>query len=75
MTRHFPPVSLTHVRAPFSRGAPPPQDCLLAAMQHGGEMEGPIKYPVHGKVATVKDPSGRLIGMWEKAEAEDANTN
>ena len=44
-------------------------------MQHGGEMEGPIKYPVHGKVATVKDPSGRLIGMWEKAEAEDANTN
>ncbi|GMI47252.1 hypothetical protein TrCOL_g10541 [Triparma columacea] len=42
------------------------QSTLLQALSNGGELDGPIKHPAHGKVAVVKDPSGGRVGMWEK---------
>jgi predicted enzyme related to lactoylglutathione lyase len=42
------------------------QASLMIAMENGGEMDGPIKHPAHGKVVVVKDPTGRKVGIWEK---------
>ncbi|DAZ92455.1 TPA: hypothetical protein N0F65_000239 [Lagenidium giganteum] len=31
----------------------------------GAIMDGPIKYPAHGKVAAVRSPDGLMIGLYE----------
>ncbi|TDH65358.1 hypothetical protein CCR75_003622 [Bremia lactucae] len=31
----------------------------------GAIMDGPIKYPVHGKVAALRSPDGVMIGLYE----------
>ncbi|EKX42364.1 hypothetical protein GUITHDRAFT_164159 [Guillardia theta CCMP2712] len=32
---------------------------------HGGSLDGPIKYPAHGKVAAVQAPCGHMISLFE----------
>mmetsp|Transcript_16932 Transcript_16932/g.30234 ORF Transcript_16932/g.30234 Transcript_16932/m.30234 type:complete len:124 (+) Transcript_16932:253-624(+) len=34
----------------------------------GGLLDGPIKYPVEGKVAAVRAPDGHMIGLFEPSE-------
>uniref|UniRef100_A0A7S2RR76 Glyoxalase/fosfomycin resistance/dioxygenase domain-containing protein n=1 Tax=Mucochytrium quahogii TaxID=96639 RepID=A0A7S2RR76_9STRA len=32
----------------------------------GGRLDGPIKYPVHGKLASLRSPNGQMIGLFER---------
>ena len=32
----------------------------------GAELDGPIKYPPHGKVAALRSPDGHMIGLYEE---------
>lgn len=34
----------------------------------GATLDGPIKYPVQGKVAAVRAPDGHMLGLFEPAE-------
>jgi hypothetical protein len=34
----------------------------------GAVMDGPIKYPVQGKVAAFRAPDGHMLGLFEPAE-------
>ncbi len=34
-------------------------------MMLGGHLDGPIKYPVEGKVASVRSPDGHMLGLIE----------
>ena len=36
----------------------------------GAVLDGPIKYPSHGKVASVRSPDGHMIGLFEPAETK-----
>ena len=38
---------------------------VARCLQLGGHLDGPIQYPAHGKVATVKSPDGHMIGLYE----------
>mmetsp|Transcript_15868 Transcript_15868/g.29952 ORF Transcript_15868/g.29952 Transcript_15868/m.29952 type:complete len:148 (-) Transcript_15868:106-549(-) len=33
--------------------------------QMGAHLDGPIQYPAHGKVATIRAPDGHMIGLYE----------
>jgi catechol 2,3-dioxygenase-like lactoylglutathione lyase family enzyme len=33
----------------------------------GADLDGPIQYPAHGKVATLRTPDGHRIGLYEPA--------
>jgi Lactoylglutathione lyase and related lyases len=35
--------------------------------QLGAHLDGPIQYPAHGKVATIRAPDGHMIGLYEPA--------
>lgn len=35
--------------------------------QMGASLDGPIQYPAHGKVATMRAPDGQMIGLYEPA--------
>ena len=35
--------------------------------QMGAHLDGPIQYPAHGKVATLRAPDGLMIGLYEPA--------
>ena len=35
--------------------------------QMGAHLDGPIQYPAHGKVATLRAPDGQMIGLYEPA--------
>jgi len=34
-------------------------------MMLGGRLDGPIKYPIEGKIASVRSPDGHMIGLFE----------
>ena len=34
-------------------------------LMHGAELDGPIKYPRHGKVAVLRSPDGHMVGISE----------
>ena len=36
-------------------------------IQMGAELDGPIKYPPHGKIAAIRSPDGHMIGLFEEA--------
>jgi len=38
---------------------------VATAAQLGGHLDGPVKYPAHGKVATLRAPDGHMIGLYE----------
>jgi len=33
-----------------------------------GNLDGPIKYPEHGKIASIRGPDGCMIGLFEPSE-------
>ncbi len=35
--------------------------------QMGAHLDGPIQYPAHGKIATLRAPDGLMIGLYEPA--------
>jgi len=40
---------------------------IATSVQMGGNLDGPIQYPAHGKVATMRTPDGHMIGLYEPA--------
>lgn len=40
---------------------------IARCAQMGGNLDGPIQYPAHGKVATLRAPDGQMIGLYEPA--------
>lgn len=43
------------------------ESTITQCLQHGGNLDGPIQYPAHGKVATIRGPCGHMIGLYEPA--------
>ncbi len=41
---------------------------ISKCLQKGGHLDGPIQYPAHGKVASLRSPDGHLIGLYEPAK-------
>lgn len=45
-------------------------DSIIAkCAQMGAHLDGPIQYPAHGKVASLRSPDGHMIGIYEPAIA------
>lgn len=41
-------------------------DAIVAkCAQMGAHFDGPIQYPAHGKVASLRTPDGHMIGLYE----------
>ena len=38
---------------------------LNKALEMGAILDGPIKYPIQGKFASIKSPDGFMIGLFE----------
>ncbi|CAM6110495.1 unnamed protein product [Calypogeia fissa] len=44
------------------------ESTVTRLLSMGAELDGPIKYPSHGKVAAVRCPDGHMIGLFEPAD-------
>ena len=42
-------------------------DTIARCVQMGANLDGPIQYPAHGKVAALRTPGGQMIGLYEPA--------
>jgi len=40
---------------------------VAACVQNGAHLDGPIQFPAHGKVASMRTPDGHMIGLYEPA--------
>ena len=40
---------------------------IAKCVQLGGNLDGPIQYPAHGKIASLRSPDGHMIGIYEPA--------
>jgi predicted enzyme related to lactoylglutathione lyase len=38
---------------------------VARCLQAGAHLDGPLQYPAHGKVATMRTPDGHMIGLYE----------
>jgi predicted enzyme related to lactoylglutathione lyase len=38
---------------------------VQACVQAGAHLDGPMQYPAHGKVATLRTPDGHILGLYE----------
>mmetsp|Transcript_30025 Transcript_30025/g.72507 ORF Transcript_30025/g.72507 Transcript_30025/m.72507 type:complete len:139 (-) Transcript_30025:455-871(-) len=38
---------------------------VARCVQMGANLDGPIQYPAHGKVAALRSPDGHMIGLYE----------
>lgn len=38
---------------------------VQTCVQMGAHLDGPIQYPAHGKVASMRTPDGHMIGLYE----------
>jgi len=41
---------------------------LSKALEMGAILDGPIKYPLHGKFASIRTPDGNMIGLFEPTD-------
>jgi predicted enzyme related to lactoylglutathione lyase len=39
---------------------------IVKLIEMGAVMDGPIKYPRHGKIASIRSPDGQMIGLFEQ---------
>lgn len=44
-------------------------EVVARCVQLGGNLDGPIQYPAHGKIAALRSPDGHMIGIYEPAKA------
>mmetsp|Transcript_53193 Transcript_53193/g.59443 ORF Transcript_53193/g.59443 Transcript_53193/m.59443 type:complete len:133 (+) Transcript_53193:35-433(+) len=42
-------------------------DVITKCVQLGGNLDGPIQYPAHGKIVALRTPDGHMIGIYEPA--------
>ena len=45
-------------------------DVIAKCVQLGGNLDGPIQYPAHGKIAALRSPDGHMIGIYEAASLD-----
>lgn len=38
---------------------------IANCVQLGGNLDGPVQYPAHGKIAALRSPDGHMIGIYE----------
>jgi hypothetical protein len=38
---------------------------VASCLQAGAHLDGPLQYPAHGKIATMRTPDGHMIGLYE----------
>ena len=43
-------------------------EVVARCVQLGGNLDGPIQYPAHGKIAALRSPDGHMIGIYEPAK-------
>eukprot|EP00729_Bicosta_minor_P005754 gene5754-13513_t len=43
---------------------------IYGLLELGARLDGPIQYPVEGKIAAVRSPDGHMIGLFEPAQPE-----
>ncbi|CAM9786782.1 unnamed protein product [Phaeothamnion confervicola] len=43
------------------------ESTVQRCLQMGAHLDGPIKYPAYGKVASLRSPDGHMIGLFEPA--------
>ena len=41
---------------------------LVRCLQQGGRLDGPVKHPAFGKVASIRSPDGVMVGLIEKMD-------
>ena len=44
-------------------------EVVAKCVQLGVNLDGPIQYPAHGKIAALRSPDGHMIGIYEPAKA------
>ena len=44
---------------------------IYKCIEMGASLDGPIKYPSHGKIASLRAPDGHMIGLYEPVDRED----
>ena len=44
-------------------------EVVAKCVQLGGNLDGPIQYPAHGKIAALRSPDGHMIGIYEPTKA------
>uniref|UniRef100_M4BI01 Uncharacterized protein n=1 Tax=Hyaloperonospora arabidopsidis (strain Emoy2) TaxID=559515 RepID=M4BI01_HYAAE len=49
-------------------------DAVPRLLMLGAIMDGPIKYPAHGKVAALRSPDGVMIGLYEPNSWENVTS-
>ena len=42
------------------------EHAITEAITQGSTLDGPIKYPVHGKFAALKTFDGHMVGLYEQ---------
>ena len=52
----------------LSFNVPDLDERVAALIGHGASLDGPIKYPPHGKVAALRSPDGHMISLYEPAD-------
>lgn len=43
---------------------------IQRALGLGAHLDGPIKYPAHGAVASIRSPDGHMIGLFQPEDKE-----
>ncbi|KAI9918004.1 hypothetical protein PsorP6_013001 [Peronosclerospora sorghi] len=49
-------------------------DAVPRLLMLGAIMDGPIKYPAHGKTAAFRSPDGVMIGLYEPNSWDDVTS-
>ena len=39
---------------------------MYRLLERGGRLDGPVKYPLQGRVAAVRSPDGHMVGLYER---------
>lgn len=42
-------------------------EMIVKCTQMGAHLDGPIQYPAHGKVASMRTPAGHVVGFFQPA--------
>lgn len=44
-------------------------EAVPTLLQLGGQLDGPVQYEAHGKVAAVRSPDGHMVGLFEASSS------
>ena len=55
---------------PFIQFSVPDMDTAVStAAQLGANLDGPVKFPAHGKTAVLRSPDNHMIGLYEPTDS------